>query len=125
MHQGQYVVPLGIFFKEFVRTKRRSLSEYCPVRLMTSEIRESATEWVIYIYIETIARNCSLVPPNEGMNLDDRGIKHEAESMSGVVRGALFKFLLDGQSLCLCPALEFQMGYKTKSCLKSGREFSS
>jgi len=33
------------------------------------------------------------------MNLDD--LKHEVESMSGVVRGALFKILLDGQSLCL------------------------
>ena len=59
------------------------------------------------------------------MNLDDRGFKHEAESLSGVVQGALLKILLDGQSLCLCPTFEFPMGYRTKSRLKNGRKYSS
>ena len=31
------------------------------------------------------------------MNLDDRGIEHEAESMSGLVRGALFKLFWMGK----------------------------
>ena len=43
------------------------------------------------------------------MDLDDRGIKHEAESMSGVVRGALFKCFGWAKSLRV---FEFQMPYK-------------
>jgi hypothetical protein len=45
------------------------------------------------------------------MDLDDQGIKHEVETMSGVVRGAVLKILL-GMSW---PVFEFPMQYKTKS----------
>jgi hypothetical protein len=47
------------------------------------------------------------------MNLDDQGIKHEAESMSGVVRGALFEILLDIQKYL--PVFELPMQYKNRS----------